>query len=88
MAPATNKPPYPSVLAVHRGAGITKRKLGKPLKRQQRRRQEKGMERAEAVMDKVAKKVEKGKAKERVVKERSVRAHTELWCLLIRELES
>lgn len=46
------------------------------------------MERAEAVMDKVAKKVEKGKAKERVVKERSVRAHTELWCLLIRELES
>lgn len=35
------------------------------------------MERAEAVMDKVAKKVEKWKAKERVVKERSVRAHTD-----------
>lgn len=34
------------------------------------------MERAEAVMDKVAKKVEKGKAKERVVKERSVRVDT------------
>ena len=76
MAPATNKTSNASVLAVHHGAGITKRRAGKPLRRQQRLRHEKGMERAEAVMDKVAKKVENGKAKEKVVKERSVRIPT------------
>ncbi|MCJ1247367.1 hypothetical protein MMC30_004581 [Trapelia coarctata] len=70
VAPTVNKPSYPSVLAVHSGAGITKRKASKNLKRQQRLRHEKGMERAETVMDKVATKVEKGKAKERVGKER------------------
>lgn len=65
-----------SVLSVHNGAGITKRKAkGKPMSRQQRRRQENRSERAEAVIDKTEKKVEKSLVKGKVVKERSVRVY-------------
>jgi len=76
VAPSAKKPLYASALAVQRGSGVTKRKACKSQKRQQRLRHEKGMERAEAVMDKVAAKLEKGKAKEKVVKERGVSAYT------------
>ena len=74
-APAESSSHRPSVLSVHNGAGITKRKgKGKPMSRQQRWRQENRSERAEAVMDKTEKKVEKSLVKGKVVKERSVRA--------------
>lgn len=64
-----------SVLSVHNGAGITKRKgKGKSVSKQQRRRQENRSDRAEAVMDKTEKKVEKSLVKSKVVKQRSVRA--------------
>lgn len=45
---------------------------GKPLTRSQRARQEKGLERAEAVMDQMKNKVEKGSKRQRTVKERAV----------------
>ena len=54
-------------------AGITKRKgKGKALSRHQRLRLEKVMQRAEVVMDKTEKKVERSNGKVKVVKERSV----------------
>ncbi|MCJ1480127.1 hypothetical protein MMC06_000281 [Schaereria dolodes] len=66
------KTPNESVLSVHHGAGITKKK-GKvrPLSRQKRRRLERGVVRAEAVLDKTERKVERIKVKEKAVKERS-----------------
>ncbi|MCJ1386554.1 hypothetical protein MMC17_009680 [Xylographa soralifera] len=70
--PSTVSASHPSILSVHNGAGIVKRKgKGKSLSRQQRLRQEKGMERAEAVMDKKEKKVERSAIKGKAVKERS-----------------
>ncbi|MCJ1401009.1 hypothetical protein MMC11_004221 [Xylographa trunciseda] len=70
--PSTGSASHPSVLSVHHGAGITKRKgKGKSLSRQQRLRQEKGIERAEAVLDKKEKKVERNAIKGKAVKERS-----------------
>ncbi|MCJ1474813.1 hypothetical protein MMC13_003473 [Lambiella insularis] len=72
------KPPRPSsisnpgVLSVHHGAGVTKRKgKGKPLSRQQRLRQEKGIERAEVVIDKKERKVERSTVRGKAVNERS-----------------
>ncbi|PGH03552.1 hypothetical protein GX51_03977 [Blastomyces parvus] len=60
----------PHVLSAQHNAGITKRSKSKQLTRAQRRRQEKGMERAEFVMDKTEKKIAKSLGKGRVVKER------------------
>jgi len=73
------KPPQttekrPSVLAIHHGAGISKKsKNGRKavLSAKAKRRQEKGMDRAEAVMDKKETKVEKSKGRARTVQERS-----------------
>ena len=74
-APAELSNHRSSVLSVHKGAGITKRKAkGKAMSRQQRRRQESRSERAEAVIDKTEKKVEKSLVRGKVVRERSVRA--------------
>ncbi|MCJ1284056.1 hypothetical protein MMC26_003387 [Xylographa opegraphella] len=71
-SPNTGSASHPSVLSVHNGAGIVKRKgKGKSLSRQQRLRHEKGMERAEAVIDKKEKKVERSAIKGKAVKERS-----------------
>ncbi|KAI9816874.1 MAG: hypothetical protein M1827_001519 [Pycnora praestabilis] len=62
----------PSVLAVHYGAGITKKsKKDRPMSRQKRKRQEKGLEKAEAVMDKTEKKVQRSVGRQRVIKDRS-----------------
>ena len=59
---------------MHHGAGVTKRKAkGRPVSRQKRLRQEKGLQRAEAVMDHMEKKVEQSTKKGKRVKERSVR---------------
>ncbi|EEQ89940.2 uncharacterized protein BDCG_05060 [Blastomyces dermatitidis ER-3] len=60
----------PHVLSAQHNAGITKKSKSKQLTRAQRRRQEKGMERAEFVMDKTEKKIAKSLGKGRVVKER------------------
>jgi hypothetical protein len=64
----------PSVLAIHRGAGVTKKqKHGRKsvLSSKAKRRQERGLDRAEAVMDKIEKKIEKSRGKARTVQERS-----------------
>lgn len=75
-APAESSALRSSVLSVHNGAGVTKRKgKGKPMSRQQRRRLENRSEKAEAVMDKTEKKVTKSLVKGKVVKERSVRVY-------------
>ncbi|PQE05595.1 Ribosome biogenesis Alb1 protein [Rutstroemia sp. NJR-2017a BBW] len=63
---------HPQVLAVHQGAGVSKKKNGKKqLSAKARRRQEKGMDRAEAVMDRTERKVEKSKGRGRNVQERA-----------------
>jgi hypothetical protein len=64
--PTESKSHRPSVLAVHQGAGVSKKsKNGRKsvLSAKAKRRQEKGLDRAEAVMDKKEKKVEKSKGK-------------------------
>jgi hypothetical protein len=64
----------PSILAIHQGAGVTKKsKNGRKsvLSSKAKRRQERGMDRAEAVMDKNEKKVEKSRGRARTVQERS-----------------
>lgn len=64
----------PSILAIHQGAGVTKKqKNGRKsvLSSKAKRRQERGMDRAEAVMDKNEKKIEKSRGKARTVQERS-----------------
>ncbi|KAH6680491.1 Alb1-domain-containing protein [Halenospora varia] len=72
--PTDSKSTRPSVLAVHQGAGVSKKsKNGRKsvLSAKARRRQEKGADRAEAFMDKTETKVEKSKARGRTVQERS-----------------
>jgi hypothetical protein len=74
VKPPETKTQRPSVLAIHQGAGISKKsKNGRKavLSAKAKRRQEKGMDRAEAVMDKKEKKVEKSKGKARTVQERA-----------------
>jgi hypothetical protein len=64
----------PSVLAIHQGAGISKKsKHGRKsvVSARAARRKEKGMDRAEAFMDKTEKKVEKSKGRSRNVQDRS-----------------
>ncbi|KAE9370338.1 hypothetical protein N431DRAFT_411565 [Stipitochalara longipes BDJ] len=74
VKPPETKTQRPSVLAIHQGAGISKKsKNGRKavLSAKAKRRQERGMDRAEAVMDKKEKKVEKSKGKARTVQERA-----------------
>ncbi|KAH6892986.1 Alb1-domain-containing protein [Thelonectria olida] len=64
----------PSVLAVHQSAGVQKKaKRGRKsqMSAKARRRHEKGLEMAEAVIERTSLKVEKSLGRERVVKERS-----------------
>ncbi|KAH7113814.1 Alb1-domain-containing protein [Dendryphion nanum] len=70
--PAHKSPPpvsKPHVLAAKSG-GIVKRSKAKPMKRQQRERQAKGMLRAEDNMEKLAQKVQKSLGKDKKVRER------------------
>jgi len=60
------------------GGGISKKKKNKQMTRQQRVRQEKGMERADANMDKLATKITKSHKRGKVVKSRAV-SDFELW---------
>ncbi|OJD13459.1 hypothetical protein AJ78_06093 [Emergomyces pasteurianus Ep9510] len=60
----------PHVLSAQHNAGITKKSKSKQMSRAQRRRQEKGLERAELVMDKTEKKIAKSVGRAKVVKDR------------------
>jgi hypothetical protein len=64
----------PSILAIHQGAGVTKKqKHGRKsvLSSKAKQRQERGLDRAEAVMDKNEKKIERSRGRARTVQERS-----------------
>lgn len=64
----------PSVLAIHQGAGVSKKsKNGRKavLSAKAKRRQEKGMDRAEALMDQKSTRIEKSKNRARNVQERA-----------------
>jgi len=72
--PAESKSNRPSILAAHQGAGVTKRsKNGRKsvLSAKAKRRHEKGLDRAEAVMDKKVTRVEKSRGRARTVQERA-----------------
>lgn len=72
--PEDTKNHRPSVLAVHQGAGVSKKsKNGRKtvLSAKAKRRQERGMDRAEAIMDKKETKVKKSKGRARTVQERA-----------------
>lgn len=68
--PPTSSTTTPSVLAAHHNAGITKKKRKVVLSTKARKRQEKSMDRAEAVMDRTTTKVEKSKGSFRVIQSR------------------
>lgn len=82
--PRTEANPRPSsVLASHTNAGISKRKPKTKLKsRAQRLRQQKGIERAEMVMDQVETKVSKSLAKAKKVNARKVKSFSWLISVL------
>lgn len=60
----------PDILAAHHSSGITKKKRKVVLSTKARKRQEKSMDRAEAVMDRTSTKVEKSKGSFRVIQSR------------------
>ncbi|TEY73228.1 hypothetical protein BOTCAL_0081g00190 [Botryotinia calthae] len=61
----------PQILSPHQGAGVSKKKGGRQLSSKAKKRQNKGMDRAEAVMDRTSTKVEKSKYRGRNVQERA-----------------
>ncbi|KAK0128458.1 hypothetical protein ONS95_000430 [Cadophora gregata] len=72
--PPATKNQRESVLSIHQGAGISKKsKNGRKsvLSAKAKRRQEKGLDRAEAVIDKKEIKIEKSKDRARTVQERA-----------------
>lgn len=72
--PVETKSKRPSVLAVHQGAGVTKKsKNGRKsvLSSKAKRRHEKGLDRAEAVIDKKGTRIEKSRTRSRTVQERA-----------------
>lgn len=72
--PVETKNLRPSILAVHQGAGVSKKSKNSRksvLSAKAKRRQEKGLDRAEVVMDKKEKKVEKSKGRARTVQQRA-----------------
>lgn len=60
-----------SVLAARQQAGVTKKKRQKPISRQQRMRKEKGMARADAVIDQMEKKIRESSKRGKKIKERA-----------------
>ncbi|KAI9790709.1 MAG: hypothetical protein M1816_004850 [Peltula sp. TS41687] len=72
VKPPTEGPDHrPSILAIHHGAGVTKRSKRKaPVSSKKRKRHEKGIERAELVMDRLEKKVARSMGKGKSVKGR------------------
>lgn len=68
--PPSDTTKKPDVLAAHHSSGITKKKRKVILSTKARKRQEKSMDRAEAVMDRTSTKVEKSKGSFRVIQSR------------------
>ncbi|KAI9845513.1 MAG: hypothetical protein M1837_004852 [Sclerophora amabilis] len=69
--PAESSNARPSVLAIHQGAGISKKtNRAQSISSKKRRRQEKGVARGELAMDKLEKKVSTSLGRSRVVKQR------------------
>ncbi len=65
----------PAILALHHGAGVSKKtKKSRQLSTKRRKRQERGLERAGLVLDKLEKKVSSSLGKEKVIKNRRVGA--------------
>lgn len=64
---------HPQALSPHQGAGVSKKKSGRKsqLSSKAKRRQDKGLDRAEAVMDRTSTKIEKSKYRGRNVQERA-----------------
>ncbi|KAL0467346.1 Alb1 domain-containing protein [Neurospora intermedia] len=60
----------PTVLAAHHNSGVTKKSKKKQLSSKARKRQEKSMDRAEAIMDRTSTKVAKSHGKARVIESR------------------
>ncbi|EAA26610.1 hypothetical protein GE21DRAFT_8038 [Neurospora crassa] len=60
----------PTVLAAHHNSGVTKKTKKKQLSSKARKRQEKSMDRAEAIMDRTSTKVAKSHGKARVIESR------------------
>lgn len=60
----------PTVLAAHHNSGVTKKNKKKQLSSKARKRQEKSMDRAEAIMDRTSTKVAKSHGKARVIESR------------------
>jgi hypothetical protein len=70
--PSRSSAPRPSVLAAHQSAGIHKKaRRGRQLSAKARRRHEKGIEMAEAVIERTGQKVKRSVGHQRVIKERS-----------------
>ncbi|PON24594.1 hypothetical protein TGAM01_v206524 [Trichoderma gamsii] len=64
--------PRPSVLAARHNAGVTKKvRRGRAVSAKGRRRQEKGLEMAEAIVERTSKKLEKSFSRARVVQSRA-----------------
>ncbi|KAI9766346.1 MAG: hypothetical protein M1840_006610 [Geoglossum simile] len=73
VKPLLPNPVRPSIATIYQGAGVTKKsKNSKQISTKQRRRLAKGIEKAEDAEDKLEKKIERSRGKERVVKERRV----------------
>ncbi|EPE05038.1 hypothetical protein F503_00192 [Ophiostoma piceae UAMH 11346] len=62
-----------SILGIHQSAGVTKKqkKTGRSLSARARKRQEKGLDRAAAIIERTATKVERSKSQSRVIQSRS-----------------
>lgn len=72
--PMESKNQRPSILAIHQGAGVTKKsKIRRKtvLSARAKRRQEDGLDRAEAVMDKREKKIERSRVRAKTVQDRA-----------------
>lgn len=75
-----------AVLKPQHKSGVQKVKTQKKLlRRNQRLRHEKGVERAEAVMDQLQKKVGESKQKGKAIKDRRVRSPVLIVCALLKE---
>lgn len=70
--PPPEKEAIPAVLAARNDSGISKKKKQKPMSRQKRLRQEKGLQRADIVIDKLESRVVKSKTKAQTIKDRAV----------------
>ncbi|KAK3113405.1 hypothetical protein LTR53_009339 [Teratosphaeriaceae sp. CCFEE 6253] len=70
-APAAKETEYKPWLHSAQNAGITKKQKAKPLKRQQRERQQRAIEKADAVVNKLERKVADSKARSKRVQSRA-----------------